>query len=43
MEKEQMPLVSIVVPVYHVGAYIRQCVDSILGLPTISPGLRTIS
>ncbi len=31
MEKEQMPLVSIVVPVYHVGAYIRQCVDSILG------------
>lgn len=26
-----MPLVSIVVPVYHVGAYLHQCVDSILG------------
>lgn len=30
MDKKQTPLVSIVVPVYHVGAYLHQCVDSIL-------------
>lgn len=40
--RDKMPLVSVVVPIYNVELYLKECVDSILSQATVYKGLQAV-